>query len=639
MVVDGNNWVQYTVKTNKAVDVVVNPSESTPLVELTLVWNADERVNTCPADGGTSETRRRGNNQVFWIAACDAGTAMIELQDPANGNSVTTYTFAVTSDDDNEDAIPPTTSPSKPVISKTIPGSTRGQVELDWGSTRNTTSYRVYQQKNGSYERLGSSEVTINFSASKATVSGLNPDVSAPLLPIYRFKVAAVKNNVEVKSNSVAVHLRPAPENLGSVYRRYGKVSLTWDPVHNPDATYIVQQRWFAIGVWETLTQGTLGNAGVRVSTPTLNTATNRMEAVVDVGDVGRTFWHRVKADSAQGESGWSNEANEEVPDERPTGRVKDVEIERLRGGRGLILKWDVGDVSGASEYKVDAVGTGSVVDSLVVKSAITRSGDKRSIKLTNLLPSRNYRFDIYPSNAAGDGPKEHVGKRAPVPIFSKGHQSDHTAYYRNGTFAPTAQTAIKKHIHDAAKAWNTAISEHDLLICNDLLPTTNPDRIPCNGQNSDGYTTTVKSVETTETTWTGGCRTSFACVTNIDLHGLLPGVLGKHRGDMDLVLESPGFSCDEDDDGCDRAIKYLWLDNPSKHFMFVNGTDHLRGYYAYPLYVLVHEFGHLFGLPDFYKYDEWENSDAVMKTSSRSTISNDDLNQLYAIYARHLRH
>ena len=56
-------------------------------------------------------------------------------------------------------------------------------------------------------------------------------------------------------------------------------------------------------------------------------------------------------------------------------------------------------------------------------------------------------------------------------------------------------------------------------------------------------------------------------------------------------------------------------------------------------LYVLVHEFGHLFGLPDFYKYDEWENSDAVMKTSSRSTISNDDLNQLYAIYARHLRH
>ena len=335
--------------------------------------------------------------------------------------------------------------------------------------------------------------------------------------------------------------------------------------------------------MWETLTQGTLGNAGVRVSTPTLNTATNRMEAVVDVGDVGRTFWHKVKATSSQGESGWSNEANEEVPDERPTGRVKDVEIERLRGGRGLILKWDVGDVSGASEYKVDAVGTGSVVDSLVVKSAITRSGDKRSIKLTNLLPSRNYRFDIYPSNAAGDGPKEHVGKRAPVPIFSKGHQSDHTAYYRNGTFAPTAHTAIKKHIHDAAKAWNTAISEHDLLICNDLLPTTNPDRIPCNGQNSDGYTTTVKSVETTETTWTGGCRTSFACVTNIDLHGLLPGVLGKHRGDMDLVLESPGFSCDEDDDGCDRAIKYLWLDNPSKHFMFVNGTDDLRGYYAYP--------------------------------------------------------
>ena len=227
----------------------------------------------------------------------------------------------------------------------------------------------------------------------------------------------------------------------------------------------------------------------------------------------------------------------------------------------------------------------------------------------------------------------------APACPLADGHQADHTAYYRNGTFAPTAQTAIKKHIHDAAKAWNTAISEHDLLICNDLLPTTNPDRIPCNGQNSDGYTTTVKSVETTETTWTGGCRTSFACVTNIDLHGLLPGVLGKHRGDMDLVLESPGFSCDEDDDGCDRAIKYLWLDNPSKHFMFVNGTDDLRGYYAYPLYVLVHEFGHLFGLPDFYKYDEWENSDAVMKTSSRSTISNDDLNQLYAIYARHLRH
>ena len=198
----------------------------------------------------------------------------------------------------------------------------------------------------------------------------------------------------------------------------------------------------------------------------------------------------------------------------------------------------------------------------------------------------------------------------------------------------------IEDSVHDAAKAWNTAITKHSLKICNDL-PTTDPDYpadyISCGGANSSG-TVTVKSVATTAESAAGGCKTSVACATRGSLISVIRG-WGIHRGDMEIILEDPGYRCVKGTKDCPNPREYIWTTDPSLHHTSYNKVDGSNGVYAYAPYVLIHEFGHPFGLPDFYKDPELKGFNAIMEGSKFMTIKSEDLTQLYAIYARHDSH
>ena len=89
---DGNQWHEFTVNTNKSVQVIVNPNGTTPVAELTLA-NAASQRNICPAEN--NEERTRGNNEVFWISGCMAGSGTIELCDSATNELVVSYPVIV----------------------------------------------------------------------------------------------------------------------------------------------------------------------------------------------------------------------------------------------------------------------------------------------------------------------------------------------------------------------------------------------------------------------------------------------------------------------------------------------------------------------------------------------------------------
>ncbi len=643
MTVDGNTWIEFKVLTNKSVKVVANPS-GTPLVELTLA-NVNSRRNICPAEGG--ETRVRGNNEVFWIAACAAGTAVLELQDSTDDDRVvTSYSFVITDEDEEEEVViePPTVKPGTPIITSALPGTVAGEVVLKW-STVTASSYRVHiRQNDGSYARVTSPQ-TVSISVDRqtdtvtATVGGLDPD-PAPALPVYRFKAVAVKDGNIKESAAVAVHLRSAPENLESVYEKYEKVRLTWDPVPNPAATYIIQQqkKYLTYHTWETMQQGRLGDPGVRASVPSLNRITGKMEALVDVGALDRSFTYRVIANSAQGESDPSNTASAFVPDEKPKGKIGEITSKNMVGNRGLTLSWDVSNVTGKSiSYVVEPIKSGaSSVDTEANVGYVSISSNTATVDVTKLYPKATYSFIVYPSNAAGKGVVRSLSKDIPLPVQSKsGHQADHTVYYVKGTFTTTDQSVLEDAVYDGAKAWNDKGLPHDLLICNDL-PVGNTERISCNNKNTDGRSVTVKSVATTATSDAGGCGDSIACVT---VKQTTTSDFGYHRDNTEMIFEAPAYACYTT--ACPTQRIWHWSTS-GPHKKPRDSSNLSLGINVIALKVAVHEFGHTLGLSDFYD-DATTGLDgltAVMDSSGNyPPIRTEDIKQLDAIYARHQPH
>ena len=114
----------------------------------------------------------------------------------------------------------------------------------------------------------------------------------------------------------------------------------------------------------------------------------------------------------------------------------------------------------------------------------------------------------------------------------------------------------------------------------------------------------------------------------------------GKHMLNMTMVFEQPGFQCDNDP--CSIQSEVLWTDVRSMHrTQPMSSTVANPQLYIFIDYIMLHEFGHTLGLPDFYADTTGlKNVVAIMNDSGAArNVKDEDIEQLRAIYILHTRH
>ena len=114
------------------------------------------------------------------------------------------------------------------------------------------------------------------------------------------------------------------------------------------------------------------------------------------------------------------------------------------------------------------------------------------------------------------------------------------------------------------------------------------------------------------------------------------------------MVFESPGYTCvDEDEETCTQAIRWDWVPSTETHGYEVSETPTLIVREVRADYTAIHEFGHAFGMPDYYQGVGMSNWDSRLSDSSIIAMMNQgfgnitaqDTDQLEAIYFRHTSH
>ena len=374
--------------------------------------------------------------------------------------------------------------------------------------------------------------------------------------------------------------------------------------------------------------------------------AINGTAAVVSNLDPDKTYDYQVRGTNVHGEGEWSDAITEiTVGDERPDkpeGLM--VDEDNMIGGRGIPLKWQA--VAGARGYMVETTPAASSHKAAVI-------GESGFV--TGLTPGTNYTFRVRACNPCRVSPlyslpSDSVQKAAPEPT-NIGHQEDHTVAYEMGPVTsapnlpdgvPDAATVISAAIEPAAAAWNpataTGIPGKDLKICEDGDG-------DCDNRNHDGFTATIRtaSQNTMETTgygnvfrWDEGCGRSVACVKD---PLAFPGF---HRGNMAVILEEPAWDCSGGDINmgtCDQHVRIYWTGEPGLHGEPVDDTPLgiPSSYYYYIGLVMIHEFGHTLGLPDFGTDPTLAGLPAIMSDPhTYRAITTEDLEQLRAIYLLH---
>lgn len=535
--------------------------------------------------------------------------------------------------------------PAKPAGLAFTPTRTKGSVDLDWNDTTNARSYNVLHCRPAGdpgcdFEPAGTA------SASSARVGNL--DVNE----IHRFVIQAVSRTGHTRdSDEIEVNLKPPPSGLTGEYvsLQHRRVTLTWDPVPNPDVAddldgnYHVEQLFGT--AWRRLTNDHTDNGGVFIDSITVDsgkvTVVVRGLAPGDNYQDTKAHRHRVRADSVQGLSDPSGEVETDVVNEQPTDAPSNVNVSEVIGGRGYELSWRA-NVARAEAYFVrltpDTAGSGfwSPNPALVFTETrgnpwvnVTTGGQTGIIKVRayGLDESEEYTLSVLATNGSGNGPDTTTRKYSAPVVLRVGHQADHQVKYTKGTIG---SSEVELAVDTEVTTWNKAIQAlgKDLHICTGA---------GC----SDSYEVDVYTVNDPNNNATSSqpgdahCGASHACVK--PTFGS-----GGHRQNSDMVFANPPFFAHKEYDAITgaftgyRVLEYEWTTTGVENAETSLGSG---VYYASATRVVRHEFGHTFGLPDFYQHSATEGLKATIMHSGPDITDEHDVDQLRAIYYAHNKH
>ena len=491
---------------------------------------------------------------------------------------------------DNDGTTPPP-APAKVTGLSGEPGANRGEIKLRWNPASRADNYEVRQWRRRlsfipiyHWVTLSGSEVTIDVQGTRAVVKGLTGGET------YRHGVRGIRGTGSNRvggpwSDDVDTTLA-LPEKVtglsGMPGQKHGEIKLSWNSAAEATGYQVRQEK----------TDGWIELPGEGFTVTITGTT-----AVVSNLDPDQTYVYQVRGTNVHGEGNWFDSSGEiAVLDERPAQPQGLTLGMDLIGNRGISLSWQA-----ATDARGYVVGV-FLGETPVSTPQISMSG--LSAKVTELTHGTEYTFRVrawkrHDTSLLYSLWSDPVTKVAPKPT-SIGHQEDHTVAYQVGAITaapnlpagfPDPAVIIPASIGPAATAWNTAaaaIAGKNLKICKVNS---------CGGSNHDGGIVTVKTVGVSSGSYNEACGTSTACVK--------PTWNGDHLGDMELVIEEPAWQCrlsvHRPTHTCVAQIRIYWTNVSGAGYAIHPNTGATLGLYSYINPVMVHEFGHTLGLPDFY--------------------------------------